>query len=178
MNNIKNYKADYYNPETFEKSEIETKIPADLVNQVKQTLDNIEGYMITPTMINPEDNSVVFCVMNISDRTLKYKVTISPNNQIIEMSNNKQSSVSWLAKSYLDLLTKLNNDEISLEEFEIKYIEILEQSKAMHKEETIDAIIKSEKEHYINAEVYPPEFVLRKAEQYYNETFGGNNEQQ
>ena len=77
---MENYKADYYNPETFEKSEIETKLPVDLVNQVKQTLDNIEGYMITSTMINPEDNSVVFGVMNINDRTLKYKVTISPNN--------------------------------------------------------------------------------------------------
>ena len=73
---MENYKADYYNPETFEKSEIETKLPVDLVNQVKQTLDNIEGYMITSTMINPEDNSVVFGVMNINDRTLKYKVTI------------------------------------------------------------------------------------------------------
>lgn len=77
---MKNYKADYCNPETFEKLEIETKIPVDLVNQVKQTLDNIEGYLITPTIINPEDKSVVFGVMNINVSTLKYKVTISPNN--------------------------------------------------------------------------------------------------
>jgi len=77
---MENYKADYYNPETFEKSEFETKIPVDLVNEVKQTLNSMEGYMITPTMINTEDNSVVFGVMNINDRTLKYKVTISPNN--------------------------------------------------------------------------------------------------
>lgn len=77
---MENYKADYNNPETFEKSEIETKIPVDLVNQVKQTLDNIEGYMITPTIINPEDNSVVFGVIDMNNKTLKYKVTISPNN--------------------------------------------------------------------------------------------------
>ncbi len=77
---VENYKADYYNPETFEKSEIETKIPIDLVNEVKQTLDNIEGYMVTPTMINPDDNSVVFGIMDMSDRTLKYKLSITPNN--------------------------------------------------------------------------------------------------
>ena len=78
---MENYKADYYNPETFEKSEIETKIPVDLVNEVKQTLDNMEGYMITPTMINPDDkDSVVFGIMDMSDKTMKYKVTISPNN--------------------------------------------------------------------------------------------------
>ena len=80
LKNMENYKADYYNPETFEKSEIETKIPVDLVNEVKQTLDNIEGYMITPTMINPEGKSVVFGIMDMNDRTLKYKLSITPNN--------------------------------------------------------------------------------------------------
>ena len=77
---MENYKSDYYNPETFGKSEIETKIPVNLVNEVKQTLDNIEGYMVTPTMINPDDNSVVFGIMDMTDRTLKYKLSITPNN--------------------------------------------------------------------------------------------------
>ena len=77
---MKNYKSDYYNPETFESTESETKIPVDLVNEVNQTLNNIEGYMITPAMINPEDNSVVFGIMDMNDRTLKYKLSITPNN--------------------------------------------------------------------------------------------------
>jgi len=46
------------------------------------------------------------------------------------MTNNKLA-VEWLAKSYVDLLTKLNNEEISLKEFEIQYIELLEQAKEM-----------------------------------------------
>ena len=77
---MENYKSDYYNPETFEKSEIETTIPDCLVREIKQTLNNIEGYMITPTMINPEDNSVVFGIMDMNDRTLKYKLSITSNN--------------------------------------------------------------------------------------------------
>jgi len=77
---MENYKADYYNPETFEKSEIETTIPDGLVREIKQTLNNIEGYMITPTMINPEDNSVVFGIMDMNDRTLKYKLSITTSN--------------------------------------------------------------------------------------------------
>ena len=77
---MENYKADYYNPETFEKSEVETKIPVNLINEVKQTLDSMEGYMITPTMVNAEDKSVIFGIMDMNDKTLKYKVTISPNN--------------------------------------------------------------------------------------------------
>jgi len=78
---MENYKSDYYNPETFEKSEIETKIPSNLVTEVKQVLDKIDGYIITPTMINPEDNSVVFGIMDMNDRTLKYKLSITTQNR-------------------------------------------------------------------------------------------------
>ena len=77
---MENYKADYYNPETFEKSEIETKIPVDLVKKVHQDLECLRGYMITPAMINPEGESVVFGIMDMNDRTLKYKLSITPNN--------------------------------------------------------------------------------------------------
>ena len=75
---MENYKANYYNPETSEKSEIETKIPVNLVNEVKQTLNSMEEYLITPTMIDPKDNSVVFGIINMSDKTLKYKLLITP----------------------------------------------------------------------------------------------------
>ena len=77
---MENYKSEYYNPETFEKSEIETTIPDGLVREIKQTLNNIEGYMITPAMINPEGESVVFGIMNMTDRTLKYKLSITTHN--------------------------------------------------------------------------------------------------
>jgi hypothetical protein len=76
---MKNYKADYYNPETFEKSEIETKIPLDLVSEVEQSLDKMEGYLITPTIINSEDLSVVWGIMD-NTNTLKYKLSITPND--------------------------------------------------------------------------------------------------
>jgi hypothetical protein len=76
---MENYKADYYNPETFEKTEIETKISSDLVYEVKQSLDKIEGYLITPTIINPEELSVVWGIMDNTNK-LKYKISITPNN--------------------------------------------------------------------------------------------------
>lgn len=31
-------------------------------------------------MINPEDNSVIFDIMDMNDKTMKYKVTITPNH--------------------------------------------------------------------------------------------------
>jgi hypothetical protein len=76
---MKTYKASYYHPETFEKTEIETKIPTDLVNEIKQTLDKLEGYLNTPILTNPEDLSIVWGVMDASSK-LKFKVTITPNN--------------------------------------------------------------------------------------------------
>ena len=76
---MENYKADYYNPETFEKSEIETKISSDLVYEVKQSLDKMEGYLITPTIIDPEELSVVWGIMDNTNK-LKYKISITPNN--------------------------------------------------------------------------------------------------
>jgi hypothetical protein len=78
---MENYKSDYYNPKTFEKSEIETKIPVDLVKQIHRDLEILQGYLVTPALINPDDkDSVVFGIMDMNDKTMKYKVTISPNN--------------------------------------------------------------------------------------------------
>ena len=76
---MENYKADYYNPETFEKTEIETKISSDLVYEVKQSLDKMEGYLVTPTIINPKELSVVWGIMDNTNK-LKYKISITPNN--------------------------------------------------------------------------------------------------
>jgi hypothetical protein len=78
---MENYKVDYHNPKTFEKSEIETKIPVDLVKQIRRDLEILQGYLVTPILINPNDkDSVVFGIMDMNDKTMKYKVTISPNN--------------------------------------------------------------------------------------------------
>ena len=78
---MENYKADYYNPETFEKTEIETKIPVSLIKEIHLDLTTLKGYFVTPALINPDDkDSVVFGIMNMNDKTMKYKVTISPND--------------------------------------------------------------------------------------------------
>jgi hypothetical protein len=73
---MENYKGDYYNAETFEKTEIETKIPNYLVTHIKESLDKLEGHFVTPILINPEVPSVVFGVMNAENR--KYKIVITP----------------------------------------------------------------------------------------------------
>lgn len=67
------------------------------------------------------------------------------------MSNNKQSSINW----FVEELTKQNM-------FMNLFLKEIEQAKAMHKEEMIDALL------------FGDVLSLNTAENYYNETFGGN----
>ena len=73
---MENYKTDYFHPETFERTEIETNLPTDLVEAVRNCLDDNVNYITTPTMINPEDNSVMVGVMDLNDRSLKYNIIL------------------------------------------------------------------------------------------------------
>lgn len=77
---MKNYKSQHINPETFEEKEIETLIPSSIVENIKNSLNELkEEFMVTPTLINPEDLSVVFGIIetDINSSRLKYKVSIS-----------------------------------------------------------------------------------------------------
>jgi hypothetical protein len=72
------------------------------------------------------------------------------------MSNNKQSSVEWFFKWVNDNYEATN----------IEFANAFEQAKAMHKQEMIK---------FTNDYLDDDQDIT--AEQYYNETFGGNNEQ-
>ena len=85
------------------------------------------------------------------------------------MSNNKQSSIEWyiIERHIIEIQSRLGL--ISPIEYDAKLIKIEEQAKAMHKEEVRDSF-------YIGRYEYN-NFDSNSIE-YYNETFGGNNEQQ
>ena len=73
------------------------------------------------------------------------------------MSNNKQSSIEWLIEHYTFA-------DLTAESWEM----IRQQAKAMHKEEIREALIDGA----INERV-----IEYRIPHYYNETFGGSNEQ-
>ena len=106
----------------------------------------------------------------INNKISKLKNIIQVYTNTETMINNKLA-VEWLAKSYVDLLTKLNNDEISLKEFEIQYIKLLEQAKEMEKERIETAYNKGT----VHGIDYPESTLPITGEQYYNETYGGGN---
>ena len=78
------------------------------------------------------------------------------------MNNNKQSSVDYYAFEALRLHVLLENRTISVGEYAVKHHELLEQAKAMHKNEIINAV-----------EGFPIENRGLLGEDYYNETYGG-----
>ena len=74
------------------------------------------------------------------------------------MRNNKQSSVEWLI------------DNLYLKD-SLKWQEVIEKAKAMHKEEIIKAVTFGQNNHTV---MISRDLII--ATEYYNETFGGNNE--
>lgn len=85
------------------------------------------------------------------------------------MNKNKQCSVEWVIENLTLIHALLSRREIGVEFFNRKYNEIVEQGKTMHEKEIKDAVgIGSQ---------FDRDYLYGyhdKAEQYYNETFGGN----
>ena len=82
------------------------------------------------------------------------------------MTNNKQSSVEWLI-SQLKISTYWNTLIAELEFMDLEIDDILEQAKAMHKEEIENAHLEGQCD---ETEGYP----LEIAKKFYNETYGDN----
>jgi hypothetical protein len=72
----------------------------------------------------------------------------------------------------VDLLTKLNNEEISLKEFEIQYIELLDKAKEMEKARIETAYNKGT----VHGIDYPESTLPLTGEQYYEQTYGGGEQ--
>ena len=83
------------------------------------------------------------------------------------MSNNKQSSIEWLEDKLTGFLTFEDMEAVK------NYDNLIEQAKAMHKEEMIEFA-----DNYVDNYVVPNENMaiptIMDVPQYYNETYGGN----
>lgn len=92
------------------------------------------------------------------------------------MSNNKQSSVYLFIQQLEQKGDLAYYESIKLVQLNIdkdEYLTLKEQAKAMHKEEMIESV-----KYGFNKEYYTPNYREQQElfEQYYNETFGGNND--
>ena len=85
------------------------------------------------------------------------------------MSNNKQSSVDWL---HIELQKRFPKETYEMyNNNQLSYEEMIQQAKAMHKEE----IVKSNEAGFDDGIGFIEEIKYKNAEDYYNKTFGGNN---
>jgi hypothetical protein len=85
------------------------------------------------------------------------------------MSNNEQSSIEWYASKVEDYLKETYGVAVT-------DMNLLAEAKAMHKEEITKAFDFGD--YNIDLPDGTWEQKYKSPEQYYNETFGGNNEQQ
>jgi hypothetical protein len=89
------------------------------------------------------------------------------------MSNNKQSSVEWLVKKLADLTFNYIAGFLTKKEYDTQCNKVIEQAKAMHKEEMIQNCAKMQIIDDVDFDgnvtfIFDPE-------QYYEQTYGGNN---
>ena len=81
----------------------------------------------------------------------------------------KQSSIEWYANASHELIVKKSNGEITEREFLTMHHNLFYDAEAMHKEE----VKESYREGRTDQQSASDSFYNRNAEQYYNETFGG-----
>ena len=92
------YTVPIYDEKTFEQiSELKTKIPEEIVNQIHISLNNLDNlnWLLSPVMINTNDSSVIFDLFkkgqNGYDKTYSITITEKINNsdfyEKLELSN-------------------------------------------------------------------------------------------
>jgi len=86
------------------------------------------------------------------------------------MSNNKQSSVEWYIEKILDLDYEYAKGLITLGVWSERKNALIEQAKALHKEETKNAYWAGIDDRF----PLDKDWVKQCAEKYYNKTYGGN----
>lgn len=79
----------------------------------------------------------------------------------------KQTSIEWFAQKDTELTIQFLEGKLNQIQLAIEKMQCLQQAKQMHKEEIIEAFIGHDSDTKENIDV---------AEQYYQETYGGNNE--
>ena len=96
------------------------------------------------------------------------------------MSNNKQSSVSSLITEIQRRVAIIQSEPQTMaRELMIDNLSVdLEQYEAMHKEEIISDYLQGANDEAIERNARERFLIKKDAIRYYNETFGGNNEQQ
>lgn len=81
------------------------------------------------------------------------------NTTTKNLNQNKMTAVEWLERELI------GENGINV----LK--DVFEQAKEIEKQQIIEAYIECKRQYVLQGNCYPPQFVVKEAEQYYNETF-------
>ena len=79
----------------------------------------------------------------------------------------KQTAVEFLHSEY----KRIFGDVLVKPSQAIEMADALAQAKEIEKQQIIEAYIECKRQYLLQGNCYPPQFVFKEAEQYYNETF-------
>jgi hypothetical protein len=83
----------------------------------------------------------------------------------------KQTAIEWFIEKLIKNPLPQSKDEF----IDGDLVDIINKAKEMEKQHIIDAVVDTQKEYIIQASCYPPQFILDKAFNYYEERFNNNN---
>jgi hypothetical protein len=87
------------------------------------------------------------------------------------MSNDKQTAVEWFSNQSWKLKIQLENNEISLGEYAVTYVKLVDKAKEMEKEQIVKAFENGDWNYHYSRKTGND---FENGEEYFEELYGGN----
>ena len=77
------YTINYFDNDTASHKEIVTKIPNQIIVEVKEVLNKLPKHLsVSDPLYNPKEESIKFTIKNVEDYSAEWEVNITPHKNI------------------------------------------------------------------------------------------------
>jgi hypothetical protein len=142
----------------------------EAVTKTTKTIEEIIGGAYCPLPINVIPNNIGINLVSVESiswtkqedgQLVSLTINFLPNT--LTTMEKKQTALDWYIEQNFNNIVQRETQQISQDEYVIAYNNLLNQAKQMHKEEIMKVVMDFG-------------WSKEKADKYYNDTYGGNNE--
>jgi hypothetical protein len=142
----------------------------EAVTKTTKTIEEIIGGAYCPLPINVIPNNIGINLVSVESiswtkqedgQLVSLTINFLPNT--LTTMEKKQTALDWYIEQNFKNIVQRETQQISQDEYVIAYNNLLNQAKQMHKEEIMKVVMDFG-------------WSKEKADKYYNDTYGGNNE--
>ena len=142
----------------------------EAVTKTTKTIEEIIGGAYCPLPINVIPNNIGINLVSVESiswtkqedgQLVSLTINFLPNT--LTTMEKKQTALDWYIEQNFKNIVQRETQQISQDEYVIAYNNLLNQAKQMHKEEIMKVVMDFG-------------WSKEKADKYYNETYGGNND--